>query len=109
MPPASVMMTEMTAANIGRLMKKLAMATAPQLAVSLADLLGCDLCCLLLLGLDLLPRPHALEAFDDDLLAGLEAAGDNPILAALGTQFHIATRGEAVGANDVYEFDALIG
>src|SRR5262249_36548270 len=104
-----VISTEMTAEKIGRLIKKRAMTTAPQLAVSReTDLVGCDLG-LLLFRFDFLHRPHALQPFDDNLLAGLEAATDNPHVAALGPQFNVAPRGKAVTANDVDEFDILVG
>src|SRR4029079_14925628 len=69
---------------------------------------GCDLCCLLLLRLDLLPRPHSLQAFDDPLPTRLETVCDNPILAALGPQFDVTAHRHTVRSDHVYEFNTLI-
>ena len=60
-------------------------------------------------GVDAHAGPHALQAIDDDLLAGLEAAGDHAVAVDQPAELDGAILDGAVGLDDQHELLVLVG
>ena len=91
----------MTIAKTGRWMKNFAMATLPFCAGAVSELSG------LFGGIHSGARAGLLNALDDDPLAGLDALGDDVVLAHAVAERDAAERHFVVGADDVDDLGAL--
>ena len=106
MLPASVIMTEITAAKIGRAMKNVAMGryssterhSVVRCGIIVKRVRGLSSLqfCLTPTSLPPFARANTLQSFDDHLFASFQAAGNDSHVAALGTQFDGSPRGNAV-------------